>query len=107
MEDRAMATFTAYNAPCLARDRARRSKFVSRFDTYRECFPNARLTRSERACWNWRFTPMAARRCSTGQTHEQFGDFFHIIGSDPENRIVILTGSLSRFATAGANSKED
>jgi enoyl-CoA hydratase/carnithine racemase len=42
-----------------------------------------------------------------GHTHEQFADFFHGIGSEPENRIVILTGSRLRFATAGANSKED
>jgi hypothetical protein len=46
-EDRAMATFAAYRTHCHARDRARRSKSVIRFDAYRECFPNARLTRSE------------------------------------------------------------
>ena len=34
---------------------------MSRFDTYRDSFPNARLTRSKTACWKWRFTPMAAR----------------------------------------------
>src|SRR5262249_58185788 len=46
-EDRAMATFAAYSTRCHARDRARRSKSVTRFDAYRECFHNARLTRSE------------------------------------------------------------
>jgi hypothetical protein len=42
-----MATFAAYSTRCHARDRARRNKSVTRFDAYRECFPNARLTRSE------------------------------------------------------------
>jgi hypothetical protein len=28
-----------------------------------------------------------------GHTHEQFVDLFHAIGSDPDNRVVILTGS--------------
>ncbi|HEY2136086.1 MAG TPA: enoyl-CoA hydratase/isomerase family protein [Xanthobacteraceae bacterium] len=32
-----------------------------------------------------------------GHTHEQFVDLFHAIGSDPENRVVILTGSGDAF----------
>jgi hypothetical protein len=31
---------------------------MSRFDTYRDAFPNVRLTLGY---WNWRFTPMAIR----------------------------------------------
>jgi hypothetical protein len=48
-----------------------------------------------------------AARWFDGHTHEQFADFFHIIGSAPEKRIVILTGCRSRVATAGANNKDD
>jgi hypothetical protein len=32
-----------------------------------------------------------------GHTHEQFVDLFHAIGSDPENRVVILTGAGQAF----------
>jgi enoyl-CoA hydratase/carnithine racemase len=32
-----------------------------------------------------------------GHTHEQFVDLFHAIGSDPDNRVVILTGSGKAF----------
>jgi enoyl-CoA hydratase/carnithine racemase len=32
-----------------------------------------------------------------GHTHEQFVDLFHAIGSDPDNRVVILTGSDDAF----------
>jgi enoyl-CoA hydratase/carnithine racemase len=32
-----------------------------------------------------------------GHTHEQFVDLFHAIGSDSDNRVVILTGSGSAF----------
>ena len=32
-----------------------------------------------------------------GYTHEQFVDLFHAIGSDPDNRVVILTGSGDAF----------
>ena len=32
-----------------------------------------------------------------GHTHEQFVDLFHAIGSDPDNRVVILTGSGDAF----------
>jgi hypothetical protein len=32
-----------------------------------------------------------------GYTHEQFVDLFHVIGSDSDNRVVILTGSGEAF----------
>jgi enoyl-CoA hydratase/carnithine racemase len=32
-----------------------------------------------------------------GHTHEQFVELFHTIGSDPDNRVVILTGSGKAF----------
>src|ERR1700720_2881687 len=32
-----------------------------------------------------------------GYTHEQFVDLFHTIGSDPSNRVVILTGTGAAF----------
>ena len=38
---------------------------MSRFDAYRDGFPNARLNRSNLACWKWRSTPTGARWSST------------------------------------------
>jgi hypothetical protein len=32
-----------------------------------------------------------------GHTHEQFVELFHAIGADPDNRVVILTGSGNAF----------
>jgi enoyl-CoA hydratase/carnithine racemase len=52
---------------------------MSGFDAYRTSFSNARLTRSKSGVL------------------EQFVDLFHAIGSDPDNRVVILTGSGNAF----------
>jgi enoyl-CoA hydratase/carnithine racemase len=40
---------------------------------------------------------MAVRSSSTDIPHEQFVELFHTIGSDRENRVVILTGSGEAF----------
>jgi enoyl-CoA hydratase/carnithine racemase len=70
---------------------------MSRFDTYRDSFPNARLTRSKSGVLEVALHTGGDTLIFDGHTHEQFVDLFHAIGSDPDNRVVILTGSGSAF----------
>src|SRR6201997_5149378 len=75
----------------------RRSKSVSRFDVYRTSFPNARLTRSKTGVLEVALHTDGGTLVFNGYTHEQFVDLFHAISSDPDNRVVILTGSGNAF----------
>jgi enoyl-CoA hydratase/carnithine racemase len=70
---------------------------MSRFDTYRASFPNARLTRSKSGVLEVAFHTDGGTLLFDGHIHEQFVDLFHVIGSDPDNRVVILTGSGNAF----------
>jgi enoyl-CoA hydratase/carnithine racemase len=70
---------------------------MSRFDAYREGFANARLTRSKSGVLEVALHTGGDTLIFDGHTHEQFVDLFHAIGSDPDNRVVILTGSGSAF----------
>jgi enoyl-CoA hydratase/carnithine racemase len=70
---------------------------MRRFDTYRDSFPNARLTRSKSGVLEVALHSGGGTLIFDGHTHEQFVDLFHAIGSDPDNRVVILTGSGSAF----------
>jgi enoyl-CoA hydratase/carnithine racemase len=70
---------------------------MSRFDTYRASFPNALLTRSKSGVLEVMLHTDAGTLVFDGYTHEQFVDLFHAIGSDPDNRVVILTGSGTAF----------
>jgi enoyl-CoA hydratase/carnithine racemase len=70
---------------------------MSRFDAYRESFPNARLTRSKTGVLEAALHTDGGTLVFNGHTHEQFVDLFHAIGSDPDNRVVILTGSGNAF----------
>jgi enoyl-CoA hydratase/carnithine racemase len=70
---------------------------MRRFDTYRESFPNARLTRSKLGVLEVALHTRGGTLIFDGHTHEQFVDLFDAIGSDPDNRVVILTGSGSAF----------
>jgi enoyl-CoA hydratase/carnithine racemase len=74
-----------------------RCESVSRFDAYRDSFPNARLTRSATGLLEVALHTDGGTLVFNGHTHEQFVDLFHAIGSDPENRVVILTGSGDAF----------
>src|ERR1700719_649569 len=74
-----------------------RCKSVSRFDAYRETFPNARLTRSATGVLEVALHTDGGTLVFDGHTHEQFVHLFHAIGSDPENRVFILTGSGDAF----------
>ena len=70
---------------------------MSRFDAYRASFPNARLTRSKSDVLEVALHTDGGTLVFSGHTHEQFVDLFHAIGSDPDNRVVILTGSGNAF----------
>jgi enoyl-CoA hydratase/carnithine racemase len=74
-----------------------RSELMSRFGTYSESFPNARLTRSKSGVLEVVLHSNGDTLVFNGHTHEQFVDLFHAIGSDPDNRVVILTGSGTAF----------
>ncbi|KGD86213.1 crotonase [Rhizobium sp. YS-1r] len=70
------------------------------FDNYRYAFPNARLTRSANGVLEVALHTDGGKLVFNGHTHEQFVDLFHQIGSDPDNRVVILTGSGDAFMDA-------
>jgi hypothetical protein len=61
---------------------------MSRFEAYRESFPNARLTRSKTGVLEVALHTNGGTLVFNGYTHEQFVDLFHAIGSDPDNRVV-------------------
>jgi enoyl-CoA hydratase/carnithine racemase len=73
---------------------------MSRFDSYRNRYANARLTRSNTGVLEVALHTDGDKLVFNGHTHEQFVDLFHDIGSDPENRVVILTGSGDAFMDA-------
>jgi enoyl-CoA hydratase/carnithine racemase len=70
---------------------------MAAFTTYRDRFPNARLTRSATGVLEVALHTNGGTLVFNGYTHEQFVDLFHEVGSDPDNRVVILTGSGSAF----------
>jgi enoyl-CoA hydratase/carnithine racemase len=70
---------------------------MSRFLAYRDGFPNARLNRSKSGVLEVALHTDGGTLVFNGHTHEQFVDLFHAIGSDPDNRVVILTGSGDAF----------
>ena len=70
---------------------------MTRFDAYRDSFPNARLSRSPTGVLEVALHTDGGTLIFNGYTHEQFVDLFHAIGSDPDNRVVILTGSGDAF----------
>src|ERR1700738_4250761 len=70
---------------------------MSSFDTYHGSFPNARLTRSKTGVLEVALHTNDGTLAFNGHTHEQFVDLFHAIGSDHDNRAVILTGSGGAF----------
>jgi enoyl-CoA hydratase/carnithine racemase len=70
---------------------------VTKLDNYRDSFPNARLTRSKSGVLEVALHTNGGTLVFNGYTHEQFVDLFHAIGSDPDNRVVILTGSGDAF----------
>jgi enoyl-CoA hydratase/carnithine racemase len=67
------------------------------FSAYCDKFTNARLTRSKTGVLEVALHSNGGTLVFDGHTHEQFVDLFHAIGSDRENRVVILTGSGEAF----------
>lgn len=70
---------------------------MSKFHQYKDSYANASLTRSDEGVLEVRFHTEGAKLVFNGHTHEQFTDLFHQIGEDPDNRVVILTGSGEAF----------
>ena len=70
---------------------------MSRFDAYKDDFPNARMNRSKSGVLEVALHTDGGTLVFNGHTHEQFVDLFHAVGSDPDNRVVILTGSGDAF----------
>ena len=70
---------------------------MAHLDTYRDTFPNARLTRSKSGVLEVAFHTNGGVLVFNGFTHEQFVHLFDAIGSDPDNRVVIMTGSGDAF----------
>lgn len=70
---------------------------MSRFATYHDQFPNARLTRSATGVLEVALHTDGGKLIFNGHTHEQFVELFHAVGADPDTRAVILTGSGDAF----------
>ena len=70
---------------------------MSRFEAYRDSFHNARLARSKSGVLEVALHTDGGTLVFDGHAHEQFVDLFHAIGSDPDNRVVILTGTGQAF----------
>lgn len=73
---------------------------MTKFETYRDAFPNARLTRKDNGVLEVALHTDGGKLVFNGYTHEQFVDLFHAIGEDRENHAVILTGSGEAFMDA-------
>jgi enoyl-CoA hydratase/carnithine racemase len=70
---------------------------MAKFETYREVFANARLTRKPNGVLEVALHTDGGKLVFNGHRHEQFVDLFHVIGEDRDNRVVILTGSGDAF----------
>ncbi len=70
---------------------------MTRFETYRDAFPNARLTRSDSGVLEIALHTNGGKLVFDGHVHEQFVDMFHQVGADRDTRVVILTGSGDAF----------
>lgn len=73
---------------------------MAKFDTYRDAFPNARLTRKDNGVLQVALHTGGGKLVFNGHTHEQFVELFHQIGEDRDTRAVILTGSGDAFMDA-------
>src|SRR6267142_1301379 len=67
------------------------------FDTYKDLFPHAKLTRSQDGVLEVVLHTDGATLVFNGYAHEEFVELFHQIGQDARNRVVILTGAGEAF----------
>jgi enoyl-CoA hydratase/carnithine racemase len=70
---------------------------MAKFDTYKNAFPHAKLTRTPDGMPEVILHTDGDTVIFNGYTHEEFPELFHQIGRDAENRVVILTGAGSAF----------
>lgn len=70
---------------------------MAKFDSYKDAFPHAKLTRSPDGVVEVVLHTNGATLVFDGYTHEEFVDLFHQIGQDADNRVVILTGAGEAF----------
>jgi enoyl-CoA hydratase/carnithine racemase len=70
---------------------------MAQFATYKDSFANARLSRTDSGVLEVALHTNGGTLVFNGHTHEQFVELFHAIGSDLDNRVVILTGSGNAF----------
>ena len=70
---------------------------MTKFETYRAAFPNARLSRKPNGVLEVVLHTDGVKLIFNRHTHEQFVELFHVIGEDRDNRAVILTGSGDAF----------
>ena len=73
---------------------------MTRFDSYRDAFPNARLSRKANGVLEVALHSDGGKLVFNGHTHEQFVDLFHAVGEDRDTRAVILTGTGDAFMDA-------
>jgi enoyl-CoA hydratase/carnithine racemase len=66
---------------------------MSHLESYKDTFPNARLTRSADGVLEIALHSDGGSLVFNGHAHEQFVQLFHEVGNDGENRVVILTGT--------------
>src|SRR3954454_5053470 len=67
------------------------------FDTYKDAFPHAKLTRSPEGVLEVVLHTNGGTLNFNGHTHQEFVELFHQINQDPDNRVVILTGAGEAF----------
>ena len=67
------------------------------FNTYKDMFPHAKLSRSPEGVLEVVLHTNGDTLIFNGYTHEEFVDLFHQISQDARNRVVILTGSGGAF----------
>src|SRR5246500_3737950 len=70
---------------------------MTKLADYQNRFANARLSRSNSGVLEVVLHTNGNTLLFNGHTHEQFMHLFHAIGSDADNRVVILTGSGPAF----------
>jgi enoyl-CoA hydratase/carnithine racemase len=70
---------------------------MSAFDTYQDAFPHAALTRSPDGVLEVVLHTNGGTLVFNGHVHEEFVELFLRIGSDADNRVVILTGAGEAF----------
>jgi enoyl-CoA hydratase/carnithine racemase len=73
---------------------------MTKLADYQNRFANARLSRSNSGVLEVVLHTNGTALLFNGHTHEQFMHLFHAIGSDTDNRVVILTGSGPAFMEA-------